>query len=146
MKALGHCESDLEIAPPWDIRIDKYIFIGKNVYVGPYVLMLADKDAEIHIGDKAIFGPQVRLIANDHRLDDPSRPIRDSGYAEEGGIRIGKDVWVGAGATILKGVHIGEGSVIGAGSVVTRNVGQQEVWAGNPARKIRDRFPTNELR
>ncbi len=53
---------------------------------------------------------------------------------------IGADVWIGANAIILSGVSIGNGAVIGAGSVVTKNVGDYEIWAGNPARKIRDRF------
>jgi acetyltransferase-like isoleucine patch superfamily enzyme len=140
---LGCCGQDLRIAPPWDIRVDKYVFIGRDVYIGPNVVILADKGAEIHIGDKVMFGPQVKLIANDHKFDDPTRPIKDCGYAARAGIRIGNDVWIGAGATILKGVHVGEGSVIGASSVVTREVGNREVWAGNPARKIRDRFESD---
>jgi len=140
MSNLGHCASDLQISAPWDIRVAKYVFIGSNVYIGPQVLLLADRGAEIRIGDQVMFGPHVRLIANDHRFDNPDRTIRESGYAEKAGIQVGNDVWIGAGATILKSVHIGNGSVIGAGAVVTRDVGIREVWAGNPARKIRDRF------
>ena len=50
------------------------------------------------------------------------------------------DVWCGANVTILKGVHIGKGSVIAAGAVVTKNIGEYEIWAGVPAKKIRNRF------
>ncbi len=142
MRRLGHCESDLQIAAPWDIRVEKYVFIGRDVYIGPQVLLLADKGAEIHIGDKVMFGPQVKLIANDHRFNDPLRPIRESGYVEKAGIWVGNDVWIGAGATVLKGVRVEDGAVIGAGSVVTRDVSSGEVWAGNPARKVKDRFST----
>lgn len=53
---------------------------------------------------------------------------------------IGNDVWIGAGVMVKSGVHIGNGSIIGMGSVVTKDVGDYEIWAGNPARKIRDRF------
>ena len=53
---------------------------------------------------------------------------------------IGNDVWIGAGATVLGGKIIGNGAVIGAGSVVTKNVGDYEIWAGNPAKFIRKRF------
>jgi len=140
MKNMGHCESDLALGHPWDIRCADNIFIGKDVYIGPSVVMLADKGAEIHIGDKVMFGPGVKLIASDHRIDDPSRPVKDSGYGELTGIWIGSDVWIGSAAIVLKGVHIGDGSVIGAGSVVTKSLGSCEVWAGNPARKIKDRF------
>ncbi|MGL9767769.1 CatB-related O-acetyltransferase [Enterococcus mundtii] len=51
------------------------------------------------------------------------------------------DVWIGANCMIKQGVKIGQGSVIGMGSVLTHDVPDYEIWAGNPAKKIRDRFP-----
>jgi acetyltransferase-like isoleucine patch superfamily enzyme len=84
------------------------------------------------------------VIASDHRIDDPCRPIKDSGYGVLADVRIGNDVWIGTSATILKGVHIHDGAVVGAGAVVTKDVGSCEIWAGNPARKVRDRFPVKE--
>ena len=54
---------------------------------------------------------------------------------------IGNDVWIGAGATVLAGKTIGNGAIIGSGSVVTKNIGDYEIWAGNPAKFIRKRFP-----
>ncbi|WP_207423409.1 acyltransferase [Desertivirga brevis] len=56
-----------------------------------------------------------------------------------GEINIGDDVWIGAGCVILKGVSIGRGSVIGAGSVVNKSIPEYQIWAGTPARFIRDR-------
>lgn len=53
---------------------------------------------------------------------------------------IGNDVWIGARAILKAGITVGNGAIIGMGSVVTKDVGYYEVWAGNPARKIRDRF------
>ena len=53
---------------------------------------------------------------------------------------IGNDVWIGDRVLIKAGVTIGDGAVIGMGSVVTKDVGPYEIWAGNPAKKIRDRF------
>ena len=50
------------------------------------------------------------------------------------------DVWLGAGAQIKSGVTVHTGAIIGMGSVVTHDVPPYEIWAGNPARKIRDRF------
>lgn len=54
---------------------------------------------------------------------------------------IGNDVWIGDRATIKSGVTVGDGAVIGMGSIVTKDIGCYEIWAGNPARKIRDRMP-----
>lgn len=56
-------------------------------------------------------------------------------------VRIGHDVWLGHGAIVLAGRKIGDGAVIGAGAALTKDVGPYEIWAGNPARKIRDRHP-----
>ena len=51
-----------------------------------------------------------------------------------------QDVWIGAGVTVLSGITIGVGAVVGAGSVVTHDIPPYEIWAGNPAKKIRNRF------
>ncbi|MEY4984661.1 MAG: hypothetical protein RIR62_2927 [Pseudomonadota bacterium] len=58
-----------------------------------------------------------------------------------GDVRIGNDVWIGANATIMSGIRIGNGAVIAANSTVVKDVGPYEVWGGNPARRIRQRFP-----
>ena len=54
-------------------------------------------------------------------------------------VTIGDDVWLGAGAILLPGTIVADGAVIGAGSVVIDSIGQYEIWAGNPARKIGER-------
>lgn len=54
---------------------------------------------------------------------------------------IGNDVWIGNDVTIISDVIIGNGAVIGAGSVVTSDIPAYTIWAGNPARQIRERFP-----
>lgn len=54
---------------------------------------------------------------------------------------IGNDVWIGNNVLIKSGVKVSDGAIIGMGSIVTKNVGSYEIWAGNPARFIRRRFP-----
>ena len=65
---------------------------------------------------------------------------RDGHPASKGPTRIGNDVWIGDGATILSGVTIGDGAVVGARAVVAQDVPPYHVVAGNPAREVRARF------
>ena len=60
--------------------------------------------------------------------------------ASRGGVSIGNDVWTGANVTIMSGVSIGDGAIIAANSHVVSAVGPYEIFGGNPAKKIRDRF------
>jgi len=78
----------------------------------------------------------------DHIEDNRKRGLLSS----KGDIIIGNDVWIGGNATIMSGVKIGDGAVIGAGSVVTRDVSDYEIVAGNPARRIRYRFKREEIK
>jgi acetyltransferase-like isoleucine patch superfamily enzyme len=142
--ALDRCGKAVEIIYPWDIRGAQSIRIGDGAYIGPGVFMLAEPDTPIAIGSKVMFGPRVRVIASQHRIDDPTIPIIDAGYSPAGNIVIGDESWIGTGATILKGVTIGRGAVVGAGAVITKDVPAFEIWAGNPARKIRSRLEVPE--
>ncbi|WP_457580288.1 CatB-related O-acetyltransferase [Ensifer canadensis] len=62
-----------------------------------------------------------------------------------GDISIGHDVWIGSRATIMSGVRIGDGAIVAANAHVVKDIAPYEIWGGNPARKIKDRFP-QELR
>jgi acetyltransferase-like isoleucine patch superfamily enzyme len=58
-----------------------------------------------------------------------------------GNVSIGHDVWLGYGVTIMSGVSVGSGAIVAANSHVVKNIPDYEIWGGNPARKIRSRFP-----
>lgn len=111
---------------------------GRHVHVGDHVyanfnLTLVD-DGEIFIGDRVLFGPNVTVTTVGH----PILPeLRAGGSQFTQTVRIGTNVWVGAGAIIMPGVSIGDDSVIGGGSVVTRDVPSGVVAFGNPCRVIR---------
>lgn len=60
--------------------------------------------------------------------------------------RIGNDVWIGNRVMIKAGVTIGNGSIVGMGSVVTKDIGEYEIWAGNPAKFIRKRFEDEKIK
>jgi lipopolysaccharide transport system ATP-binding protein len=77
----------------------------------------------------------------DHINDNRKRGIISS----NGDIIIGNDVWIGGNAIIMSGVTIGDGAVVGAGSIVTKDVDDYEIVAGNPAKHIRYRFNKKEI-
>jgi acetyltransferase-like isoleucine patch superfamily enzyme len=90
----------------------------------------------VSIGDRVTISSKVTLVTHDGSgwlfRDDRGRRYR---YAR---IRIGSDVFIGAGAIIMPGVSIGDRCVVGAGSVVTKSIPEESVVAGNPARRVSD--------
>lgn len=92
----------------------------------------------ISIGADTIVGPYAVIHSANHRYEDSEVPVRSQGYLLEP-VSIGRDVWIGAHATVLPGVSIGDGAVIGAGAVVTRDVHPGAVVGGVPARPIGSR-------
>lgn len=84
----------------------------------------------ISIGDDVVFAPNVYLLAHD------ASTKKHLGYTKVGKITIGNNVFVGANATIMPGVSVGNNCIIGTGSVVTKNVPDNTVYAGNPARFV----------
>jgi len=88
---------------------------------------------EIHCGDSVAIGDRV-IIAWDCNILDRDYHSVDATAEHTGPIVIGNDVWIGCRVIILKGVRIGDGAVVAAGSVVTRDVPEHTLVAGNPAR------------
>jgi len=85
-------------------------------------------------------GGGCQIYDNDFHQLGPEDRIANRGEVSSAPIRIGPRCFLGGHSIVLKGVSIGEGAVIGAGSVVTRDVPAFEIWAGVPARKIRELF------
>jgi acetyltransferase-like isoleucine patch superfamily enzyme len=113
------------------------IHLGKGVGLAHQCYVWAGEHAVIEIGDHSLIGPGVMIVASDHITED-NKPIRLQGM-KEASIFIGKNVWIGANAVVLKGVHIGDNAVIGAATVVTKDVPNNAVIVGSSAvsRKIR---------
>ena len=111
----------------------KTLTIGRNVGISDAAIVAAD---DLIIGDNVKIGGGVRIFTTDfHALDPQVR--KDCDTAATAPVRIGDNAFIGAGSTILKGVTVGYNAVIGAGSVVTHDIPENEIWAGNPARLIR---------
>ena len=112
------------------------ISVGKNSGMSNCTLYAR---AKIEIGERVLLGAGTKIYDTDfHSLDASYRNTdKDKKNAISKPVVIGNDVFIGAGTIVLKGVTIGDGAIIGAGSVVTKNVENGEIWAGNPAKKIR---------
>ena len=82
-----------------------------------------------------MFGPNVTLATAGHPI---CPELRAKGYQYNMPVHIGKNCWIGAGAIIVPGVTIGDNVVIGAGSVVTKDIPDHVVAAGNPCRVLRE--------
>ena len=95
------------------------------------------RSTRIEIGDGTKFGPGCVAVDSDfHNLEPERRQLPSEGRDRP--VTIGRNVWIGMRCIILKGVTIGDSSIVGAGSVVTKDIGANEVWVGNPATYMRD--------
>jgi len=99
----------------------------------------------ISIGRECIIADRVMLIDFDHGVIEVDRPIREQGIYKRN-VQVGHNVWIGYGACILRGVSVGHNSVIGTSAVVTKDLPENAVAAGVPARVIRMRETPRTMR
>ncbi|MCI5929525.1 MAG: sugar O-acetyltransferase [Pseudoflavonifractor capillosus] len=116
--------------PPFYTDCGKNIHIGKNVFLNMGCKF--QDQGGIFIGDGALIGHNVVLATLNH-AQSPS----DRASMIPAPIRIGKNVWIGANATVLPGVTIGDGAIVAAGAVVAKDVPENTIVGGVPARIIR---------
>ena len=116
--------------PPFYTDCGKNIHVGKNVFLN-MGCKLQDQGG-IFIGDGALIGHNVVLATLNHVMSP-----KDRSSMVPAPIRIGKNVWIGANATVLPGVTIGDGAIVAAGAVVTKDVPENTVVGGVPAKVIR---------
>lgn len=123
-------DESLGLFPPFYTDCGKNIRIGKDVFINSGCRF--QDQGGITIGDGTLIGHNVVLATINHDLNPKKRG--DNILAP---IAIGKKVWIGANATVLSGVTIGDGAVIAAGAVVTKNVPENVVVGGVPARVLK---------
>ncbi|MDD7388521.1 MAG: sugar O-acetyltransferase [Lachnospiraceae bacterium] len=121
------------INPPFYCDYGSHIEVGKNFFAN-YNCTILDV-AKVTIGDNCLFAPNVSIYTAGH----PVHPATRNTMYEYGiSVSIGDNVWVGGNVVICPGVHIGNNAVIGAGSVVTKDIPDNVIAAGNPCRVIRE--------
>ena len=116
--------------PPFTTDCGKNITLGKNVFINSGCRF--QDQGGITIGDNALIGHNVVIATLNHDMNPETR-----GSLIPSPVKIGNRVWIGSGAIILPGITIGDNAVIGAGSVVTKDIPQNAVAVGNPARVVR---------
>lgn len=133
----------------------KICTVGKWSYGNPTIFKW-DKNSRLKIGNFCSLGPEIKIyLGGEHRTDwlttfpfpasqfhksfDKAIKIKNFHFSN-GDIYIGNDVWIGGHTIILSGSIIGDGCVIGAGSVVRGSLEPFTIYAGNPIKKIRNRF------
>jgi maltose O-acetyltransferase len=127
--------ANLYIEPPFHCDYGYNIICGDNVYFNVNCVVL--DCAPIKIGSNVFFAPGVQLYTANHPLEADLRKTLENALP----ISIGNDCWIGGNSIILPGVTIGNGCVIGAGSVVTKDIPDNSMAVGNPARVIRKLNP-----
>ncbi len=120
------------INPPFYCDYGFHIEVGENFFAN-YNCTIIDV-AKVTIGDNCQLAPNVAIYTAGHPVHPDSR---NSLYEYGIGVTIGDNVWIGGNTVILPGVHIGSNTVIGAGSVVTKDIPDWVIAAGNPCKVIR---------
>ena len=123
-------DDGFRLFPPVYTDFGKNIKIGKDVFVNSGCCF--QDQGGVTLGDGCLVGHNVVFATLDH----DKRPGR-RGDMTAAPIVVGKDVWIGAHATVLKGVTIGDGAIVAAGAVVTRDVPPNTIAAGVPARVVK---------
>ncbi|MGM0946074.1 MAG: sugar O-acetyltransferase [Bacteroidota bacterium] len=129
----GKVGANFWVEPPFFCDYGSNISVGDDVFFNFNCVIL--DVVSVSFGDRVLVAPNVQFYPATHPLDPKTRGELWE-YGKE--IQVGSDVWIGGGSIICPGVKIGNRSIIGAGSVVTKDVPEGVIVAGNPARVIRE--------
>lgn len=119
------------LSPPGEVVVE----VGDGTYIGPFLRLTAV--GGVTIGSRVLIADRAYLSDSGHVYEDVTRPIRGQGLRTGRRLLIEDGAWIGVGAAIVGNVRIGRNAVVGANAVVTRDVDDFTVVAGNPARVVR---------
>jgi acetyltransferase-like isoleucine patch superfamily enzyme len=152
----GYLKYGCMISPRAEVEITANLRIGRKSIVssftkikatdGPFRIgshveisngcVLSSHTRGVEIGDDCLIGPNVSILGNNYRYDLLDVPIRLQEKVSPKGIRIGNNVWIGAGCVILDGADIGSGTILTPNSVVSGRIPENSIAQGNPAKVI----------
>lgn len=121
------------IEPPFYCSYGQNISMGDHVFLNVLCTFLDTN--KVQIGDHVMIGPSVHIYTAAHLLEAEGR---NQGLEVARPVVVEDNVWLGGSAILLPGVRVGRNAVVGAGAVVTRDVPENTVVAGNPARVIKE--------
>ena len=124
-------DESIRMFPPFYTAFGKMTKVGKGVFIN-FGCTFLDQGG-ITIEDGVFIAPDVKILTEGH----PEEPSRRRTLLTAP-VHIGRNVWIGAGATILPGVTVGENAIIAAGAVVNRDVAANMIVGGVPARELRE--------
>ncbi len=128
---LPNAHPTIWLEPPFYCDYGSNIYAGENVFMNFNCVVL--DVMPVRIGAGTMFGPNVQIYTATHPIDAVER-AKGPEFAKP--ITIGRDCWIGGSAVISPGVTIGDRVIVGAGAVVTKDVGDDTIVVGNPARPI----------
>lgn len=129
---LGKSGANIRIEPPFHCDYGFNIQTGDNFFAN-YNLVILDV-GKVSFGDNVFLGPNVAIYAVSHPLHPETRA---RGYENGAPVKIGHNVWFGGNVVVNPGVSIGDNVVVGSGSIVCRDLPDNALAAGNPARVLR---------
>lgn len=132
-KLFGSTDKNISIQPNFNCDNGKNINVGEG-FAANYNVIILDI-APVNIGDYCMIGPNTLITTVNHPFSPKGRREKK---AQAKPVKIGNDVWIGGNCIILPGVTIGNNVIIGAGAVVTKDVPDNSLVVGVPARKIKE--------
>lgn len=135
-KSFASCGEQVELQIPICIEGANKVKIGHRVSMAAFVHIWGQGGVEI--GDDTLIASHVSITSLTH---DTTALLFSKSLISKS-IFIGRNVWIGSHATILPGIQVGDGAIIGAGAVVTKDVPENTIVVGVPAKVIKNRLPT----
>jgi acetyltransferase-like isoleucine patch superfamily enzyme len=144
------------VSPRAEVELSPHLRLGRQCRISSFVKLKASEgpvtigartdvgigcfigghEHGIHIGEDCLISPHASIVGVNYRYDRIDRTFREQGLVSKGPIRIGNNVWVGAGAVILDDSHIEDGAIIAPNSVVSGHIAANVIAQGNPAKPV----------